>query len=226
MQNLNEIKNTFNFLETKKFLKAVRGNKFECYYKLIMVYNISRMELVNIEWEDVDFENNTITIYPISQKRKNCAYYNWEFKRKESLGRTFPLLPNIRDLLLALRDKQRLNKLNNKNYNQTNENFICLKDDGTRLNINTLSRNLRYIARDNDLPLILLSGLSICLNSFICQYADNYDFYRAWTRFDCKFKKNLNLYGNLNLGKNKRFLKALNNLLENINISQKLGFEM
>lgn len=226
MQNLNEIKNTFDLNQTKKFLKAIKGNKFECYFKLIMTYQISRMELVNIEWRDIDFKNSTITIYPISQKRNSRAYYSWKFKKKENLGRTFPLFPNLKKLLLDLREQQKFNKITNKNYDRTNENFICLKDDGTKLNINTLSRNLRYIARDNDLPQILLSALSNCLESFVCQYADCYDFYRAWTRFDCKFKKNLNLYKNFSLSKNKKFLKALNNLLENATLSRKSDFEM
>ena len=226
MQNLNEIKNTFDLNQTRKFLKAIKGNKFECYFKLIMAYGVSRMELVNIEWKDIDFENSTITIYPISQKRNSRAYYSWKFKKKENLGRTFPLLPNLKNLLLGLRKQQELNKLTNKNYDITNEKFICLKSDGTRLNINTLSRNLRYIARDNDLPQILLSDLANCLDSFVCQYAESYDFYRAWTRFDCKFKKNLNLYKNFSLSKNKKFLKALNNLLENATLSRKSDFEM
>ena len=185
-----------------------------------------RMSVFNTLQAMIDFENSTITIYPISQKRNTRAYYSWKFKKKENLGRTFPLLPNLKNLLLDLREQQELNKLTNKNYDRTNENFICLKDDGTRLNINTLSRNLRYIARDNDLPQILLSDLSNCLDSFVCQYAESYDFYRAWTRFDCKFKKNQNLYENLNLSKNKKFLKALNNLLENATLSRKSDFEM
>lgn len=46
MQNLNEIKNTFDLNQTRKFLKAIKGNKFECNFKLIMTYQISRMELV------------------------------------------------------------------------------------------------------------------------------------------------------------------------------------
>ena len=97
MQNLNEIKNTFDLDQSKKFLKTIKGNKFECYFKLIMAYQISRMELVNIEWKDIDFENSTITIYTISQKRNNRAYYSWKFKKKENLGRTFPLLPNLKN---------------------------------------------------------------------------------------------------------------------------------
>ena len=54
---LNEIndENTFDLKQTKAFLKAIKGHKYECFFKLIMTYEISRLELVNIKWEDIDF---------------------------------------------------------------------------------------------------------------------------------------------------------------------------
>ena len=225
---LDEINNetTFSFKQTQAFLKACKGSKFECYLKMIMTYGLSRMELVCLEWNDVDFENNTITIYPISQERTNQIYYKWEMEKKEHLGRTFPLLPNIKKLLLEIKEKQDINKITNEDYDFTNENYICVKSDGTRLNVNTLSRNLRYIARDNDLPQILLSGLSISLDNFICEKAKDYDYYRAWTRFDCKFKKSNNNYVDFNFNKNKKFLNAMNDLLENDKQSRKSDMEM
>lgn len=225
---LNEInnENTFNLKQTKIFLKACKENKYECFLKLLMTYELSRIELVCLEWKDVDFDNNTITIYPISQERTNQIYYKWEIKKKEHLGRTFPLLPNIKKLLLKVKEQQEINKIVNDDYDFTNDNFICLKSDGTRLNYNTLSRNLRYIARDNDLPEILISGLSICLNDFIREKSKDYDYYRAWTRFDCKYKKSNNNYADFNFNKNKKFLKALNDLLECENQNRKSDMEM
>ena len=225
---LNEINNekTFNLKQTKAFLKACKGNKYECFFKLIMTYGLSRIELVCLEWDDVDFENNTITIYPISQERTNQIYYKWEMEKKEHLGRTFPLLPNIKKLLLEIREKQSIYKILNDDYDFSNERFICLKNDGTRFNFNTLSRNLRYIARDNNLPEILLSGLSICLDNFICEKARDYDYYRAWTRFDCKYKKSNNNYVDFNFNKNKKLLNAINDLLECENQSRKSDMEM
>ena len=49
---------------------------------MIMAYGLSRMELVCLERDDVDFDNNTITIYPISKKRTNQIYYKWSMQKK------------------------------------------------------------------------------------------------------------------------------------------------
>lgn len=225
---LNEIndENTFDLKQTKAFLKAIKGNKYECYFKLIMAYEISRMELVNIKWEDIDFENNTIKIYPIKQGRNSKFYYGWDCERKTNLVREFPLLPNIKKLLLELKEKQLKNSILRDDYNFNNQEYVALKDNGTRLNYNTLSRNLRYVGRDNNLPQILLSGLTCSLDDYICQKSHDYDYYRAWTRFDCKIKKYNDLYKNFNLFKNKRFLNSLNDLLEIASQSKKSDMEM
>lgn len=228
MLYLNEIndENTFDLKQTKIFLKAIKGHKYECYFKLMMTYKLSRIELVCLEWNDIDFENNTITIYQISQKRNNQIYYKWENKKILETARIFPLLPNIKTLLLELREKQLNNSILKDNYNFDNANYVALKDDGTRLNYNTLSRNLRYVGRDNNLPQILLSGLTFSLDDYICQKSHDYDYYRAWTRFDCKIKKYNDLYKNFNLFKNKRFLNSLNDLLEIASQSKKSDIEM
>ena len=225
---LNEIndENTFDLKQTKAFLKAIKGNKYECYFKLIMTYEISRMELVNIKWEDIDFENNTIKIYPIKQGRNSKFYYGWDCERKTNLVREFPLLPNIKKLLLELKEKQLKNSILKENYNFNYQEYIALKDNGTRLNYNTLSRNLRYVGRDNNLPQILLSGLSCSLDDFICHKSHDYEYYRAWTRFDVKFNKLQNVYANIDLKRNKRFLTNLDDLLDIANQSRKSDMEM
>lgn len=227
MLYLSEInnKNTFDLKQTKQFLKIIKGDKYECYYKLIMTYFMSRVELVCLEWEDIDFENNTITIYHITQKRNNQIYYKWDNKKIIESARKYPLLPNIKSLLLKLKQQQLEDSLSNPNYDFTNSQYVALKEDGTRLNYNTLSRNLRYIGRDNDLPQIYLSGLNVCLDNYICQKTD-YEFYRAWTRFDCKLKTHNNYFKDVNLFKNKRFITNLNDLLETYSQNRKSDMEM
>ena len=46
-------------------------------------------------------------------------------------------------------ERQQHNKYTKENYDTSNQHYVCLKDDGTRLNYNTLSRNLRYIAKES-----------------------------------------------------------------------------
>lgn len=199
---------TFDESQTKNFIKLIKDNKYECYFKLIMTYNLSVMELVNLEWSDVDFENNLITIYKITRKPNGKFYYSWDMKKNEDFMRTYPLPNNLKRLLFELKEKQE------ENDNFDNNNFICLKSNGTRLNINTLSRNLRYIARDNGLPEILLAGLKRSLENFICKFARDYDYSNAWLRTDYNATIPRNTYDGFNLNKNKRFVKDLNNLLE------------
>lgn len=197
--------NIFTMKEVKTFLKACKGHKYEVFYKMILAYELSRPELLYLEWKDIDFENNTITICPISLVKTNKFYYTWDFTKHYELSREFPLMPDIKRLLLELKEKQ---------YDIQNESdYICLKNDGTRLNVNTLSRNLRYIARDNNLPQILLSGLRQTLDYFICKNCKSYDYYRAWTRFDCIWKGRNDIYGDTNLRRNKGFLEKLNDLI-------------
>ena len=197
--------NIFSMREVKTFLKASKGHKYEVFFKMILAYELSRPELLFLEWKDVDFENDTITICPISLIKTNKFYYTWDYTKHYENSRDLPLLPNIKSLLLELKDKQK--------DIQADSDFICLKENGTRLNINTLSRNLRYIARDNNLPQILLSGLKQSLDELICKNARSYDYYRAWTRFDCIWKGRNDIYGDTNLNRNKKFLDKLDALL-------------
>ena len=84
MLNISEMNsyNTFTNEEAKQFLKVIKGHKYECFFKLIMTYQISRIELVCLEWKDIDFENNTITIYSIEQERIKQSLLQMDVKQK------------------------------------------------------------------------------------------------------------------------------------------------
>lgn len=228
MFNISEMNfyDTFTNEEIKEFLKAIKGHKYECFFNLIMAYQISRIELVCLEWKDIDFENNTITIYSIKQERTSKIYYKWKLNKKENLCRTYPLLPYIKKLLLDLKWENEHDSLTNEIYDFSNQNYVCLKKDGTRLNYNTLSRNLRYVARDNNLPTIYLDSLRISLDDFIRDNCNSYEYYRAWTRFDLHKKNAINLFEKVRLDRNKKFINKLNNLISSTEQRRNLDFEM
>lgn len=214
---------SFNLKQVKGFIKAIKNNQYECYLKLVMAYQLSRFELLNLEWRDIDFENNTITIHlaKYTGHTKNLSLN--EIIKNEKFKRTFPLLPNIKKLLISEQQKQATDLLNTENF--TNQNYVCIKRDGTRLNINTLSRNLRDIARSVSLPDILLSGLKLSLDDFMSKNSRSTDYYMAWSRFDHKANPSREVYGDYNLTKNSKFINSLNDILEG-NQSEKSGCEM
>ena len=103
---------TFTEKQTKRFLKVIKNQKYECYFKLIMTYQLSRMELISLEWKDIDFENNTISICPVSYVRNTKFYYSWNIQKLTENKRTMPLLPSIKKLLLKLKQEQVENSIN------------------------------------------------------------------------------------------------------------------
>ncbi len=207
---------TYDLKQIKRFLKGCKGHKFECFYKIIFAYKLSRLEVLNLKWEDIDFDNNKITFYPVKYIKDGTSHkYNWGLEKIEGFARTYPLLPTIKQLLLKEQEKQLKNSIQFSNYNIENADYVCLKPNGDRLNANTLSRNIKYIARDNKLPEILLSGIKNSAKEFFIEKSPNYDFYLCWTRFDI-FERNEDVYQDYNLSK-KSFTNALDNLLNRQN---------
>ena len=199
---------SYNLKQAKKFIKAIKGHKFEYCYKLIMTYTLSRNELLNLEWSDIDFENKTITFYPVKYNQDSGLYkYQFEKIKKLELGRTFPLLPHIEKLLLKQREKE---------LNQ-NDDFVCVRKNGLKLNANTLSRNVRMIADKEKMPQTKIHGIKYCCHDLFLKNSPNINFFRCWTRFDLIERKE-NLLDNIDLFSAKRFLKIIDNFLETGNL--------
>jgi len=218
---MKEMVESYDLAQTKIFLKSIKRHKFECFYKMIFAYRLSRFELLNIEWNDIDFDKDTITIFPVSyimqDKRKSFT----DVKKVPELSRIYPLLPHIKDLLINEKQNQLSNLFKNKHYHSENMGYVCLKDNGERLNANTLSRNLKYIARDNDLPEILISGIKESAKDFFVKHISQNDYLWCWFRVDVN-KRRENAYDSFSLLKNKRFTNALDNLIDRTELKNEI----
>lgn len=218
-------KKTYDIKEMKIFFKKSCRHKYELLYKMIFAYRLSRYEILNLKWDDIDFEKNTITIYPVTYLQDNGERVYWNVERVSDLARTYPLLPHIKCLLKEEKRKQVKNLMENNKYSNKNLDFVAVDNNGKRLNANTLSRNIKYIARDSKLPEILISGIKTSADDFFIKNSRSYDYYRCWTRFDITEKRK-NLYGNYSLSNNNYFIKMLDNLINQKQISRNSDFEM
>ena len=108
MLNISEMNsyNTFTNEEAKQFLKVIKGHKYECFFKLMMTYQISRIELVCLEWKDIDFENNTITIFSIEQERINKVYYKWKLNEKRKFMQNLSTFATYKKLTFRFKIKK------------------------------------------------------------------------------------------------------------------------
>lgn len=211
----------YNLNQIKKFFKASKGQRFEVYYKMIFAYRLSRYELMNIKWEDIDFENNTILICPVKYINDAAFHYKTLATIKdERFQRLYPLLPHIKTLLLKEKQKQIQNSKTFQ-FDFSEQNFICIKKNGERLNARTLSRNMKYVAREAKIPQIILPDFRNSLDDYLLIKAQNAEFYRCWKRYDISVHKT-NEYKDVDLFSNKSFLKLVDNITNQTEMDEEM----
>ena len=99
--------------EMQKMFEALRGTKLELPVLVAAFYGLRRGEVVGLKWDAIDFERNTITIKHIVTNAKidgKCEIVCADRAKTKSSLRSLPLVSNIREKLLALREQQKENR--------------------------------------------------------------------------------------------------------------------
>lgn len=87
--------------EGKAFLEAIKNHKYRLFFLMYMTYGLRRGEPIPLTWEDIDFDQKTISI------NKQYTYQGRKLvicppKTDKSI-RTLPLLPHIEEELLKIK---------------------------------------------------------------------------------------------------------------------------
>lgn len=53
---------TFNVEQAKRFLRAIKNDRFEAFYLLAVATGLRRGELLGLKWEDVDLERDMLHV--------------------------------------------------------------------------------------------------------------------------------------------------------------------
>lgn len=186
----------------RDIISAVKGHKYEYLFKLAIIYGVSRYELLNLKWSDIDFNKNLISFSPVKYIKDNNYNYQWLKESKLEYKRTYPLVENLKEIL---EDKFLENK---------DSEYVCVNSSGKRITANTIGRNLKQILSRNNLPIILYGELRDILDDLILAKTINSNHFQAWKRFDI-LVRNQNIYEKLNLNLNKRLVRELNKFLAN-----------
>ena len=120
--------------EVNALLQASKGTKLEMPILFGSFYGLRRSEVIGLKWDAIDFEHDTITIRhtvtscDIDGKRVLVAADTT--KTKSSL-RTLPLVPFVRERLLALKEEQKENRrLCGRSYNREYLDYVCVNEIG------------------------------------------------------------------------------------------------
>ena len=107
-------------------LEAVKDEPLYPVIKTAIVYGLRRSELLGLKWDSIDFQNAVLTIkHTVVKVSETIAK---DKTKSKSSHRSFPLLPEMRELFLQIKTEQAENrKLFGKAYIET-EYIFCWPD--------------------------------------------------------------------------------------------------
>ena len=152
------IAQTYTMEELNQLLSIVKDDIIEIPVLLAAYYGLRRSEVVGLKWDAIDFENNWIFINHTIIQVSGCGDKIIEGKliakdRTKTIqsNRKLPLYQEIKDVLLAKKERIELNKQIFKgSYNKNYLEYVCVKDDGDLIKPNHIThRFLKLIRRNN-----------------------------------------------------------------------------
>lgn len=89
----------------KKFLEGATGQSYENQYRFVLQTGLRTGELVGLKWDDIDFENRTLTISRTMEFRYKVGEWRVGPPKSKSGYRTIPLTDEAIRILKAQKEK-------------------------------------------------------------------------------------------------------------------------
>ena len=138
--------------EIAQLLTAINGEptKYRAFFFLIAYSGFRRSEMLGLEWKDIDFENNIISIKRTSNYTAERGIYTDTTKTKRS-KRVLKISPYIMGILKELKDEQDEEALRlGDKWVETDRLFV--KWNGEPMNNQTPYGWLKEFCEKNDMP--------------------------------------------------------------------------
>ena len=149
------VANFYDAEEVNELFEVAKGSKLELPILFGAFYGLRRSEIIGLKWDAVDFDQNTITIkHTVTSCNiggKHILVASDTTKTKSSM-RTLPLVPFMRERLLALREEQNENRrICGRSYNKEYLGYVCVNELGDLLKPNYVSENFPKLLEANGL---------------------------------------------------------------------------
>ena len=135
--------------ELAALFEATKDDSMSVVIQLAAYYGLRRSEVLGIRWSAVDFERGTISInHKVTESTvdgRHQLYAEDKLKTKSSF-RTLPLIPAVRDLLLAQRKKQaHYRAMFKKSYCTEYLDYICVDEMGQLFRPNYVTDHFKLL---------------------------------------------------------------------------------
>ena len=139
--------------EINALFEAAKGTKLEFPVLFGAFYGLRRSEAVGLKWDAIDFEENTIVIrHTVTQCNvdgKKVIVASDTTKTKSS-RRTLPLVPFVKERLLALKEEQAENRrLCGRSYIKEYLGYVCVNEIGDLIKPGYVTRSFSKLLQAN-----------------------------------------------------------------------------
>ena len=111
----------------RRFLEGATGQSYENQYRFVLQTGLRTGELVGLTWNDIDFENRTVTISRTMEYRYKVGEWRVGPPKSKSGYRTIPLTDEAIRILNAQKAKNQKIKVINMEWK--NQVFLCRKGE-------------------------------------------------------------------------------------------------
>lgn len=124
--------------------------------KVTTIYGLRRSKVLGLQWRSIDFDKGTVTIrHTVTRCTKTVAKNK---TKNNSSRRTYPMLPEIRAILLAAKESEAQNKrLFGEEYIEND--YVFKKDNGEPYGVDAITKRFKKLLEQHHLPVIRFHDL-------------------------------------------------------------------
>ena len=199
----------YNSDEIITMLDALKGEPLYPLIKTTVMYGLRRSEVLGLQWQSVDFNVDSILIrHTVSVGTKVVEK---DKTKNNSSYRAFPLFPEIRELLLRLKDEENKNREFFGNAYIEND-YIFKKPNGDTYDPSYITHRFGELLKKYDLPHIRFHDLRHSCASLLLSKGCTLKDVQDWMGH-ADIKMTCNIYGHLDLTRKKATSEAIHEAL-------------
>ena len=198
--------------ELNRLFEVVKGDPIELGVILGAFYGLRRSEAVGLKWDAIDFEQNTIVIrHTVTQCNvdgKKVIVASDTTKTKSS-RRTLPLVPFVKERLLALKEEQAENRrLCGRSYIKEYLGYVCVDVIGNLIKPNYVSSTFGKLLAKNNLRHIRFHDLRHTCASLLLANGVPMEQVKEWLGHS-EISTTVDIYGHLQYATKKQSAAAI-----------------
>lgn len=195
--------------QVEKLLSVITEDKtFYLLVKITATYGLRRSEVLGLQWNSINFEQDTLQIGHTVVKLNTTV--RKDKTKNASSFRSFPLIPEIKQLLIAEKKRQEQNR---KEFGKAYENspYVFVWDNGKPYATEYVSQHFRRILKWNNLPHIRFHDLRHSCASILLSRGLTLKDVQEWLGHS-DITLTANIYGHLDIERKRTIADTMANI--------------